>query len=41
MLGVYGHYEYLDFYSEEIDFRRHNLTSADVCFWRLKPIPAL
>ena len=28
-------------YSAEIDFRRQNLTSADVRFWRLKSIPAL
>ena len=28
-------------YRAEIDFRRHNLTSVDVRFWRLKSIPAL
>ena len=28
-------------YSAGIDFSRHNLTSTDVRFWRLKPIPAL
>ena len=28
-------------YSAGIDFRRQNLTSVDVRFWRLKSIPAL
>ena len=28
-------------YSWEIGFRRQNLTSLDVRFWRLKLIPAL
>ena len=28
-------------YSAKIDFRRQNLTSVDVRFWRLKSIPAL
>ena len=28
-------------YSAGIDFRRHNLTSANVRIWRLKSIPAL
>ena len=28
-------------YSAEIDFRRQNLTSIDVRFWRLKSTPAL
>ena len=41
MLWVYGHYK--DFYSYMggVDFRRQNLTSTDVRFWRLKSIPAL
>ena len=33
--------KYLLSYSEWIDFRRQNLTSTDVRFWRLKSIPAL
>ena len=41
MLWVYGHYKYLNSYSVGIDFRRQNLTSVDVRFWRLKSIPAL
>ena len=28
-------------YGVEIDFKRQNLTSVDVNFWRLKSIPAL
>ena len=38
MLWVYGHYKYFYSYSAVIDFRRHNLTSVDVRFWRLKSI---
>ena len=30
-----------DFFSAGIDFRRHNLTSIDVRFWRVKSLPAL
>ena len=36
MLYVYGQYKYLDFYSAGMDFRRQNLTSKDVRFWRLQ-----
>ena len=39
VMDPYGHYKYS--YSAGIDFRRHNLTSTDVRFWRLKSIPAL
>ena len=28
-------------YSEGIDFRRQNLTSVDIRFWRVKSIPTL
>ena len=41
MLWVYGHYNYVYSFSAGVDFRRQNLTSADVRFWRLKSIPAL
>ena len=41
MLWVYGHYKYARSYSAGIDFRRQNLTSTDVRFWRLKSIAAL
>ena len=41
MLWVYHHYKYAYSYSAGIDFRRQNLTSTDVRFWRLMPIPAL
>ena len=41
MLWVYDHCRYCYFYSAAIDFRRQNLTSTDVRFWRLKLIPAL
>ena len=41
MLWVYGHYTYIYSSSAGIDFRRQNLTSTDVRFWRLKSIPAL
>ena len=34
-------YKYFHTYSAGIDFRRQNLTSTDVRFWRLKSIPAL
>ena len=40
MLWVYDYYKYVYSYSAEIDFRRHNPTSADVRFW-LKSILAL
>ena len=41
MLWVYSYYKYVYSYSAGIDFRRQNLTSTDVRFWRLKSIPAL
>ena len=41
MLCVYCNYKYFYSYSAGIDFRRQNLTSTDVRFWRLKSIPAL
>ena len=41
MFWLYGHYKYFYPYSAGIDFRRQNLTSADVRFWRLMSIPAL
>ena len=42
MLRVYDHYKMFVYsYSAGIDFRRQNLTSADVRFWRLKSIPVL
>ena len=41
MLCVYGHYKYVYSNSAGIAFRRQNLTSEDVRFWRLKSIPAL
>ena len=43
MLWVYGHYKYFNSYSARIDFsyRRQNLTSTDVRFWRMMYIPAL
>ena len=30
IVWVYGHYEYFNYLSARIDFRRHNLTSADI-----------
>ena len=41
MLWVYGSLKYFYAYSAGIDYSRHNLTSVDVRFWRLKSIPAL
>ena len=41
MLWVYCNYKYFYSYSVGIDFRRQNLASTDVRFWRLKSIPAL
>ena len=41
MLWVYGHYKYITLISVSIDFKRQNLTSTDVRFWRLKSIHAL
>ena len=41
MLWVYDDYTYFSCYSARIEFRRQNLTSTDVRFWRLKSIPAL
>ena len=38
-LIIYG--SFLNSYRAGIDFNRQNLTSIDVRFWRLKPIPAL
>ena len=35
MICVCGHYKYFNSYSAGIDFRRQNLTSTDVRFWRL------
>ena len=40
MLWVYSHFKYFYTYSAGIDFRRRNLTSTDVRFWRLKSNPA-
>ena len=33
--------EFVNYFSAGIDFRRHNLTSTDVRFWRIKTLPAL
>ena len=41
MLWVYGHYKLFNSFSAGTDFRRQNLTSKDVRFWRLKTVPAL
>ena len=41
MLWLHGHYKYCHSYSAWIDFRRQNLTSIDVRFWRLKSIHAM
>ena len=41
MLWVYDQYKYFNSFSAGINFRRPNLTSIDVRFWRLKSIPAL
>ena len=41
MLWVCGQSKYVDSHSAGIDFIRHNLTSVDVRFCRLKLIPAL
>ena len=41
MLWVYDHYRYFKFFIAWINFRRQNLTSTYVRFWRLKSIPAL
>ena len=41
MLWVCGHYKYFTSFSAGIDFRRQNLTSVDVRFWRPNSIPAL
>ena len=41
MLWVYGHYKYFNFFSAWTAFKRHNLTSADIRFWRVKTVPAL
>ena len=41
MLWVYGHHNFFNSSSAGIDFRRQNLTSTDVRFWRLKSTPAL
>ena len=41
MLWVCDHYVYFYSFSAGIDFRRQNLTSTDIRFWRLKSIPAL
>ena len=38
---MYGHYKYFHSYCVRTDFKRQNLTSTDVRFWRLKSIPAL
>ena len=40
VLWVYGRYKYFNSYSAVIDFRRQNLTSAYVVFWRLNPLTA-
>ena len=39
MLWIYGHNNYT--FIAGIDFRRQNLTSTDVSFWRLMSVPAL
>ena len=41
MLWVYGYYQCCDSFSVGIVFRRQNMTSLDVTFWRLKTVPAL
>ena len=41
MLWFCGHYTFFNSFSAGIDFRRQNLTSTDVRFWRLKTVPAL
>ena len=41
MLCVYAHCKLFYSYSAVLDFRRQNLKSTDVRFWRLKSIPAL
>ena len=40
-LWVYGHYNLFNSFSIGTVFRRQNLTSIDVRFWRLKTFPAL
>ena len=40
-LWVYGHFKYFPCFSAVTFFRRQNLTSIDVRFWRLKTVPAL
>ena len=41
VLWICDHYIYFISFSAGADFRRQNLTSTDVKFWRLKSIPAL
>ena len=41
MLWIIAHYKYVNSFIAVIDFRRQNLTSTGVRFWRLKSIPAL
>ena len=41
LLWVYGHYQYLIFFNARTVFKRQNLTSTDVRFWRVKAVPAL
>ena len=41
MLWVYGHYKYFNSFRAGIDFKRQDLTFADVRFWRIKTVPAL
>ena len=41
MLWIFGHYKYFYSHSVGIHFRRQNLISTDVRFWRIKTVPAL
>ena len=41
VIWVYCLLKYFNSFSAGIDFIRHNLTSLDVRFWRIKKVPAL
>ena len=41
MLWFYSRYKYFIFFSVGSDYRRQDLTSTDVRFWRLNTLPAL
>ena len=41
MLWVYSHYKYFNSFSSGTVFKRQNLTSRDVRFWRIKTVTAL